>query len=160
LSAALDGFARRLLRLPILVLLAGTLALCPAGPHAQTLDKLEISTASGPHEFNVEVVDSPAGRERGLMYRRYLPADRGMLFDFREEAPVAFWMKNTFIPLDMVFISRKGVVTNIVANAEPLSERLIPSGGPVYGVLEINGGLAERIGLKVGDRVKHPIFSR
>jgi uncharacterized protein len=127
--------------------------------YAQTLDRLEIATGSGAHMFNVEVVNDEAGREKGLMYRRFMPQDRGMLFDFKEEAPVAFWMKNTYIPLDMIFISRRGVVTNIVANAEPLSERLIPSGGPAYGVLEINGGVAARIGLKVGDRVKHPIFT-
>jgi uncharacterized membrane protein (UPF0127 family) len=126
---------------------------------AQTLDRLEIATASGAHVFNVEVVSDDAGREKGLMYRRFMPQDRGMLFDFKEEAPVAFWMKNTYIPLDMIFISRRGVVTNIVANAEPLSERLIPSGSPAYGVLEINGGVAARIGLKVGDRVRHPIFA-
>jgi uncharacterized protein len=158
LIAALDGIARRALRAPVLALVAAILALTSIAT-AQSLDKLEITTASGPHVFNVEVVDDEAGRERGLMYRRYLPADRGMLFDFKEEAPVTFWMKNTFIPLDMVFISRKGVVTGIFANAEPLSERLIPSGGPAYGVLEINGGVAQRIGLKIGDRVKHPIFS-
>ncbi len=125
---------------------------------AQSLEQLEIDSADGAHVFKVEVVDDEAGRERGLMYRRFLPQDRGMLFDFKEEAPVAFWMKNTYIPLDMIFISRKGVVTKVVANAEPLSERLIPSGGPVYGVLEINGGLAARLGIKPGDRVKDAIF--
>ncbi|HLH48360.1 MAG TPA: DUF192 domain-containing protein [Roseiarcus sp.] len=125
---------------------------------AQSLDKLEIVSANGPHDFSVEVVDDEAGRERGLMYRRYMPQDRGMLFDFKQEAPVAFWMKNTYIPLDMIFISRRGVITKIVANAEPLSERLIPSGGPVYGVLEINGGVAARLGVKPGDRVRDSIF--
>ncbi len=125
---------------------------------AQSLDQLEIDSANGAHIFKVEVVDDEAGRERGLMYRRFLPQDRGMLFDFKQEAPVAFWMKNTYIPLDMIFISRKGVVTKIAANAEPLSEQLIPSGGPVYGVLEINGGLAARLGIKPGDRVKDSIF--
>jgi uncharacterized membrane protein (UPF0127 family) len=160
LIAVLDGMLARALRAPVLALVvAATLALASAIATAQSLDKLEITTVTGPHVFSVEVVDDEAGRERGLMYRRYLPPDRGMLFDFKEEAPVAFWMKNTFIPLDMVFISKKGLVTNIFANAEPLSERLIPSGGPAYAVLEINGGLAARIGLKVGDRVKHPAFS-
>jgi uncharacterized membrane protein (UPF0127 family) len=129
-----------------------------AAARAQSLDKLEIVSANGAHDFMVEVVSDDAGRERGLMYRRYLPPDRGMLFDFKQEAPTAFWMKNTYIPLDMIFISRQGVVTKIAANAEPMSERLIPSGGPVLGVLEINGGLAARLGVKPGDRVKHPIF--
>jgi uncharacterized membrane protein (UPF0127 family) len=133
-------------------------AFAPRAALAQSLDRLEIATASGGHVFNVEVVSDEAGREKGLMYRRYMPQDRGMLFNFNEEAPVAFWMKNTYIPLDMIFISRKGVVTSIVANAEPLSERLIPSGGPVYAVLEVNGGVAQRIGLKAGDKVKDAIF--
>ena len=126
---------------------------------AQGLDKLEIATSSGPHVFQVEVVNDDAGRERGLMYRRFLPQDRGMLFDFGREEPVAFWMKNTYIPLDMVFLSHQGIVTHIAANAEPLSEAIIPSAGPAYAVLEVNGGVAARIGLKVGDKVKHSIFT-
>jgi hypothetical protein len=141
-------------------IIAFVLFIGPAGAGlAQNLDRLEIVTGSGAHVFNVEVVGDEAGRERGLMYRRFMPQDRGMLFDFKQEAPVAFWMKNTYIPLDMIFISRRGVVTNIVAAAEPFSERQIPSGGPVYGVLEVNAGVAGRIGLKVGDKVRHPIFA-
>jgi uncharacterized protein len=92
------------------------------------------------------------------MNRRFLPADRGMLFEFDHEAPVAFWMKNTYIPLDMIFISPAGKVTNVVANAEPLSERIIPSGPPCLAVLELNGGEAAAIGLKAGDTVRHPFF--
>lgn len=125
---------------------------------AQSLDKLEIASANGAHIFNVEIADNEVKREVGLMYRRHMPDDRGMLFDFKEEAPVSFWMKNTYIPLDMIFISRHGVVKKIVENAEPLSETPIPSGGPVLAVLEINGGLAARLGIKPGDRVTHPIF--
>lgn len=130
------------------------------GVAAQTLDKLEIVTATGIHAFSVELAGTDDERERGLMYRRFMPPDRGMLFDFGREAPVMFWMKNTYIPLDMIFISRAGVVTNIVRNAEPLSERLIPSGGPCYGVLEVNGGVAASIGVEPGDKVRHPIFAR
>jgi uncharacterized protein len=126
---------------------------------AQSLDKLEIITASGVHAFSVELASNDAEREKGLMYRRFMPSDRGMLFDFKREEPVMFWMKNTYIALDMIFISRAGVVTSIVANAEPLSERLIPSGGPCYGVLELNGGIAASIGVKPGDKVRHPIFA-
>jgi uncharacterized protein len=159
LFAAFDEYATRL-RSPLVAFLAAAIVLSSAiAAASQNLDKLDITTSSGKHEFSVEVVNDEAGRERGLMYRRYMPADRGMLFDFKEEAPVSFWMKNTYIPLDMIFISRQGVVTSIAANAEPLSERLIPSGGPIYGVLEINAGVAARIGLQVGDRVKHPIFA-
>ncbi|MGB3583951.1 MAG: DUF192 domain-containing protein, partial [Roseiarcus sp.] len=122
------------------------------------LEALRIVTASGTHDFQVEVARDDASRARGLMDRRYMPADHGMLFEFDREAPEAFWMKDTYIPLDMIFISRAGIVTNIVANAEPLSERAIPSGPPCMAVLELNGGAAARIGLKVGDKVRHPFF--
>jgi uncharacterized protein len=122
------------------------------------LEPLQIVTATGAHDFQVEIAKDEASRARGLMDRRFMPADHGMLFEFEREAPEAFWMKDTYIPLDMIFISRSGVVTHIVANAEPLSERSIPSGPPCMAVLELNGGAAARIGLKVGDRVRHPFF--
>jgi len=122
------------------------------------LETLQIVTASGTHDFQVEIARDEESRARGLMNRRFLPADRGMLFEFDREAPVAFWMKNTYIPLDMIFISPKGVVTNVAANAEPLSERAIPSGSACVAVLELNGGAAAAIGLKVGDTVRHAFF--
>jgi uncharacterized protein len=121
-------------------------------------DSLEIVTSTGRHPFQIEIANNDATRERGLMDRRYMAADHGMLFEFDREAPVAFWMKNTYIPLDMIFIAPSGLVTHIVANAEPLSERVIPSGGPCVAVLELNGGTAASIGLKVGDKVHHPFF--
>jgi uncharacterized protein len=122
------------------------------------LEALQIVTATGTHDFQVEIARDEASRARGLMDRRFMPADHGMLFEFDREAPEAFWMKDTYIPLDMIFISRAGVVTNIVANAEPLSEHAIPSGPPCMAVLELNGGAAATIGLKVGDKVRHPFF--
>ena len=122
------------------------------------LDSLEIATSTGRHAFQVEIADNDATRERGLMDRRYMAPDHGMLFEFDRDEPATFWMKNTYIPLDMIFIARSGAVTRIVANAEPLSERAIPSGPPCMGVLELNGGAAARIGLKVGDKVRHPFF--
>jgi uncharacterized membrane protein (UPF0127 family) len=122
------------------------------------LEALQIVTATGAHDFQVEIARDEASRARGLMDRRFMPADHGMLFEFDREAPEAFWMKDTYIPLDMIFISRAGVVTNIAANAEPLSERAIPSGPPCMAVLELNGGAAARIGLKLGDKVRHPFF--
>lgn len=125
---------------------------------AGELDPLEIVTSTGRHAFQVEVANNDATREHGLMDRRYMAPDHGMLFEFDREGPVAFWMKNTYIPLDMVFIAPSGVVTHIAANAEPLSERVIPSGGPAVAVLELDGGIAASIGLKVGDRVRHPFF--
>jgi uncharacterized protein len=123
-------------------------------------EKLTISTQTGEFPFSVEVMRNEAEREKGLMFRRYLPADRGMLFDFKVEAPVMMWMKNTFLPLDMIFITRNGVVKTVVENAEPMSERIIPSGGNVYAVLEVNAGTATKIGVKAGDRVAHPIFNK
>ena len=125
---------------------------------ADELETLQIDAAAGTHAFQVEIAKDDATRERGLMYRRFMPADRGMLFEFNREGPVSFWMKNTYIPLDMIFISRSGTVTNIVANAEPLSERVIPSVAPCAAVLELNGGVAASMGLKVGDKVRHAFF--
>jgi uncharacterized membrane protein (UPF0127 family) len=122
------------------------------------LDSLEIVTSSGRHAFQVEIANNDASRERGLMDRRYMAPDHGMLFEFERDEQEAFWMKNTYIPLDMIFIAPSGVVTHIAANAEPLSERVIPSGGPSIAVLELNGGMAASIGLKVGDKVRHPFF--
>ncbi len=124
---------------------------------AEGLNSLTIVTASGVHQFKVEIAATEATREKGLMYRRFMPADRGMLFEFEHEAPVSFWMKNTYIPLDMIFLARDGAVTRIAADAEPLSEAIIP-GGPCIAVLELNGGTAARIDLKVGDKVRHPFF--
>ncbi len=134
-------------------------ALAAGGPAGgDGLEALQIVTASGTHDFQVEIAKDDASRARGLMDRRFMPADHGMLFEFDREAPEAFWMKDTYIPLDMIFISRAGIVTKIVADAEPLSERAIPSGPPCMAVLELNGGAAAKIGLKVGDKVLHPFF--
>jgi uncharacterized protein len=129
-------------------------------PPQTGLEKLEIVTSSGRHEFSVEVMRSDRDRERGLMFRRFLPQNRGMLFDFEVEQPVMMWMKNTYIPLDMIFISRSGKVVGLAENTEPLSEKIIPSGAPAYGVLEVNAGTIARIGLRIGDTIRHPIFDR
>jgi uncharacterized membrane protein (UPF0127 family) len=125
---------------------------------ADPLETLTISTQTGDHAFSVEIAATPTTRERGLMDRRFMPMDRGMLFEFERDGVVDFWMKNTYIPLDMVFIARNGAVTRIVDRAEPLSETPIPSGGPCAAVLELNGGVAARIGLKIGDKVRHVFF--
>lgn len=122
------------------------------------LEKVEIDTATGPHVLQVEVMRSDEERERGLMFRRYMPKDRGMLFDFHVEQPIMMWMKNTYVALDMVFISTTGRVVGISRDAEPLSETIIPSGAPAVGVLEVNAGEAKAIGLKLGDTVHHPMF--
>jgi uncharacterized protein len=117
-------------------------------------------SAKAEHALSVEVMRTEAEREHGLMDRRYLPADRGMLFQFDHVQNVFMWMKDTYIPLDMIFISRAGVVTHIHENAEPMSEAIISSNGPVFGVLEVNAGFARKIGLKPGDLVRHPLFSQ
>jgi uncharacterized membrane protein (UPF0127 family) len=131
---------------------------------ASALDSLTLVTnpkGPGPvdHVLSVEVMRTEPEREHGLMDRRYLPADRGMLFEFDREQNIMMWMKDTYIPLDMIFISKAGVVTHIHENAEPLSEAIIPSHGPVFGVLEVNAGYARKIGLKPGDLVRHPMFT-
>ena len=109
-------------------------------------------------KFEVELATNDTERARGLMFRKQLGPYEGMLFDFHQEMPVSFWMKNTLIPLDMVFIAADGTVKHVHANAVPLSTDAVPSRYPVRGVLEINGGSAALLGIKPGDTVKHPIF--
>lgn len=113
-----------------------------------------LHTATGDHTFNVEVVDNDATRAKGLMFREELAKNAGMLFDFQEERNTSFWMQNTFIPLDMVFIAADGTVRTIHANARPFDTTPISSEVPVRFVLEIAGGRAEEIGLKVGDKLE------
>ncbi len=145
----------------LVILCASAAALAIDAPPPQgNLEKLEIVTASGTYEFSVEVMRSGPQRERGLMFRRFLPEERGMLFDFATERPVMMWMKNTYLPLDMIFIGHAGKVVGFAENTEPLSEKIIPSGAPAYGVLEVNAGTAARIGLKIGDSVRHPLFDK
>lgn len=128
----------------------------PAG--AAEFQTLEIVTKSGVHVFTVEVVKTEQERATGLMYRRELPEGRGMLFDFSPEQQVSMWMKNTFIPLDMIFIRSDGRIIRIAENTEPQSEKIIPSGGLARGVLEVIGGTAKKYGIAPGDRVAHPLF--
>jgi len=127
----------------------------PAG-----FEALEVVTPTGRTRFFVEIADTDAEREKGLMFRKDVPPDRGMLFDFKTPREVAFWMRNTLIPLDIIYIRADGVVLSIARNTTPLSEAPIPSGGPVVGVLELAGGRAGEIGLMPGDRIEHRIFKR
>jgi uncharacterized membrane protein (UPF0127 family) len=122
------------------------------------VERLDILTASGPRTFKVELADNEATREYGLMFRRSLAPDHGMLFNFKAVAPVAFWMRNTLIPLDMIFIARDGVIVSIARNAIPHDETPIPSGAPVLAVLEIAGGRAAELGVQPGDKVRYRIF--
>jgi uncharacterized membrane protein (UPF0127 family) len=127
---------------------------------AARAEGLDIVTASGPHHYDVEIAADEPTRERGLMERRTMPADHGMLFEFPERQPVTFWMKDTYLPLDMAFIDADGTVRRIVERATPMSEALIPSEAPVTAVLELNAGQAAAIGLKPGDKVVFPFFRR
>ncbi len=118
--------------------------------------RLTIESRNGDHSFAVEIVDTPESRAKGLMYREELAPDAGMLFDFKESRPVSFWMSNTLIPLDMIFITEEGLIANVHAQARPLDTTSIPSDGPVMFVLEIPGGRAAELGIAAGDRVVHP----
>ena len=120
--------------------------------------RIEIISKTGVHSFVVELAANDLERSRGLMFRKQLPDGRGMLFDFEHDQPVAFWMHNTYISLDMIFITGDGHVLRIAESTEPLSDRLIPSGGPVRAVLEVIAGTARKDGLAPGDRVTGSIF--
>ena len=138
---------------------AGDASGTPAAEHrAPHEERLELVTASGVHVLDVEVAATPEKQALGLMYRTSLSDTKGMLFPHQEPRELSMWMHNTYIPLDMVFIRADGTVHRIEARAEPLSDRVIGSNGPVLAVLEIAGGNAERLGLRPGDKVRHPAF--
>ena len=136
------------------------LAWLAAGPavRAAEQERLVVRTAEGDIPLAIELAATPEARSQGLMHRPSIPDDFGMLFDFQHERPVAMWMRNTLIPLDMLFIDGTGTIVRIAARTRPLSEEVIESGGPVRAVLEIRGGGAEALGIAVGDQVLHPIF--
>jgi uncharacterized membrane protein (UPF0127 family) len=144
------------------LLAAAALALLLAGlvrPAASAeFQTLEIVTRDGVHPFSVELAANDEQRAQGLMNRKELPEGRGMLFDFKTEQPVEFWMHNTYISLDIIFIRADGRILRIAESAEPLSDRRIPSGGAIRGVLEVIGGTTRKLGIAPGDRVAHPIF--
>ena len=137
-----------------------TLIATLAAALAQALEPLTIVGGAGRHAFQVEVARSDPDRAQGLMFRRSMPADRGMLFDFERTQPISMWMQNTYISLDMIFIRANGTIARIGENAEPLSTRTISSGEPVRAVLEVNAGTAARLGIRPGDRVEHPVFTK
>jgi uncharacterized protein len=132
-----------------------------AGPavHAATFQQLEIVTKNGVHVFSVEMATTEEEKTTGLMYRKELPDGKGMLFDFSPEQQVSMWMKNTYVSLDMIFIRADGRILRIAENTEPLSTKIIPSGGLVKAVLEVVAGTAQKYGIQPGDRVAHPLFN-
>jgi uncharacterized protein len=148
-------------RFALLALLLAV-ALPASTPHAELASfgksELTIETASGKHRFAIEEAKTEAQMEQGLMYRRSMPPDAGMLFEYQRPQVMTFWMKNTLIPLDMVFIASDGTIADIHERAVPLLLDPINSAGPVLGVLELNGGTVARLGIKRGDRVLHPMF--
>jgi hypothetical protein len=117
--------------------------------------KLEIRTAKGKHWFKIQIADTPARQEQGLMFVRNLPASQGMLFPQSQPRMIAMWMKNTLIPLDMLFIDARGRIVCLRERAVPQSEDLITCDQPAKAVLEIGGGEATRRGISVGDIVVH-----
>ncbi len=139
-------------------------ALAVPGPVAAATEcadgKVGIRGEWGKAVFSVEVADTPAERSRGLQFREELPQTAGMLFMFEEPGPVSFWMKNTPLPLDMLFISSTGIVTGIYRNATPFDTRTIFGGDEVSAVLEINGGTSTRFGITDGSEVLHPAFDQ
>jgi uncharacterized membrane protein (UPF0127 family) len=133
------------------------LAASPAA-RAAGQDTIEIVTLTGVHAFSVELATNAAERDVGLMFRRELPEGRGMLFDFHDDQPVQFWMHNTYISLDMIFIAGDGRVVRIVQDAKPMSDDVIPSGRPVRAVLEVVAGTARKFGIAAGDSVTGSFF--
>ena len=122
------------------------------------LEPVEVATAKGVLVLEMEVARNDEDRTRGLMYRKSMPERHGMLFDFEVEQPIFMWMKNTYIPLDMLFIRNDGTITRIEEMTTPHSMRTIASGEPARAVIELNGGSAKRLGIAEGDKVAHPIF--
>lgn len=155
--------ARLLAAMLALVLPAGFYALSAfqelsAGDNAFPAETLVIESAA-PHAFNVELASTPEQRARGMMFRDSLPEDRGMLFYSGTPEITRMWMKNTPLPLDMLFIAKDGTIRHIAARAVPYSEEVISSQEPVSAVLEIGGGVAEKLGIREGDTVKHRFFT-
>ena len=144
------------------IVLSGLLVVLAPAAYAQlqTFPKAEltIASASGPHKFTVEVATTPGQMEQGLMFRRSLAADAGMIFDYGVPSLAAMWMKNTLIPLDMLFVDQHGRIINIHERAVPGSLEPIAAAAPARAVIELNGGTAARLGIKPGDRVIFPIF--
>jgi uncharacterized membrane protein (UPF0127 family) len=152
-----QSLARGWLTIALALLLS---ALAGGGAGAASFQTLEIATKSGVQFFTVEIATTAEEKETGLMYRKELADGKGMLFDFSPEQQISMWMKNTYISLDMIFIRADGRILRIAENTEPLSTKIISSGGLARGVLEVAAGTAQKYGIAAGDRVAHPLFNR
>ena len=148
--------AQRWIVVAVLVALG---AVAGSSARAASVQPLEIVTRNGVQVFSVEMATTEQEKETGLMYRKELSDGKGMLFDFSPEQQVSMWMKNTYISLDMIFIRSDGRILRIAENTEPLSTRIIASGGLAKGVLEVIAGTAKKYGIEPGDRVGHPLFN-
>ncbi len=141
-----------------LTLAGAALSLLPGLSHAADCrdDTVMLRGGWGEARFTVEVADDNDERAQGLMHRESMPQSAGMLFVYEKPRRARFWMKNTLIPLDMIFADKTGTVRHVHIRAEPLSERLISGGRDIQYVLEINGGLAEALGITPGSQLRHP----
>lgn len=140
------------------IMAAGPMLATAIAAGSPARETLTIQSGSKSHTFNVEVARTPQQKTQGLMYRTQLAPGTGMLFPYEEPTEIQMWMRNTYIPLDMVFIRADGRIHRIEARTEPMSEKIIGSHGDATGILEIGGGEAARLGLKPGDLVQHPHF--
>lgn len=155
----------RALFAPVLATLVLTFAsgcaLAANGPQTGLpVETITVDTKAGPHAFKVEVAADDQSRETGLMFRKSMAPDAGMLFDFHTPQEVSFWMENTILPLDMLFVRADGTIAHIKQNATPYSRETIPSVEPVQVVIELNAGRAAALGIKEGDRVRAPQFEQ
>ena len=146
--------------LPMLVpLLAGLTRFSVSADLQQSpTSELTIVSATGAYRFKVELAETPAQMTQGLMFRTSLAPDAGMLFDYKQPTAATMWMRNTLIPLDMLFVDAQGRIVNIHERAVPQSLDVIAAAEPVRAVIELNGGTAAHLGIEPGDRVVHPIF--
>ena len=133
------------------VLLSGTALALPS-------TTIAVHTAKGSDTFKVEVAGDHASQEKGLMFRKTMAPNAGMLFDFHTTVMTTFWMKNTILPLDIVFIRSDGTISSIAAHAVPMSQTPIPSSEPIRAVLELNAGRTQALGIIPGDKVHSAIF--
>jgi uncharacterized membrane protein (UPF0127 family) len=140
--------------------LAAILVLWGAAAFAETFraDSLSVVAGGIQYRFRVELAETPAQRSQGLMHRKSMAPDAGMLFDFGRTQPVGMWMKDTFIPLDMLFIREDGVIAWIAEDTQPHSLEIVAPPAPVRAVLELNAGTVRRLGIAPGDRVEHWTF--
>ncbi|WP_269582297.1 DUF192 domain-containing protein [Roseibium sp. Sym1] len=151
-------FRKGLLGLAAVVIMAfsGVVAQAQAPQSGLPVEELVVTSGDGEHRFQVDVAATDSQRSYGLMFRQEMAADQGMLFLFEGEGERYFWMKNTPLPLDIIYIGANGEIVSIAADTEPFSLDAIPSGGPAKYVLEVNAGIAKKLDIKAGDTVASP----